>query len=371
METEEIKPEKKKRSLTFIVAVVLLLISILQLIPPVAFILNIFSSIAGPLWVMLPYLLVVTLFVDIKRRKISKFILLIPTLFLGAYYIFYFQERITLFHIAEKVQRTNPSSIIDFAPEEHSLVFSGKCSEVSSSSLYLPIIDAGAQYIKIPTVYFKCEDQYYSYRVVTPDACRKLRSVQLPFNRRLHCATVSRRVEGKRFRQDMPIRVLGLPEEPTNQKLLVLTEDKKENIFGKSVFITEYIFHLDGEVLGRFRTAKTLALPAFPSLCTLIPFMPVCYRGISRELTELDTYPKDMGEVVKNGIGPINNLLNIGSYTIEELRSFTNHSSTNKVVDDLYKKSEPKYHEDWNISDDDKKGSPSLSDGILNMYPAE
>lgn len=327
-------------SLTFWMLLIFGILVGLQWFPMTGVILMMF---AAPIWVgYMPYVIALALFFDLLIKKAPKFLLIFPVLPCLIYYGYFFAEGIKIKDLETDLRKKNPSEIIAYDPEVHSLIVDSNMTE----------------HYEIPVSYSynnNFPEGFLSHRLVTQNLCKKAKGIK-EFT---HTFGVSWSSYGKnRFYKRFPnVCHFRTPEKPTKARLKVerLEDQNKKQKLQK----TTYKFYLDNEFLGEYTSAYYIALPAFPQFvigCSLISSAPEwkCVSQLVRTKKYLDTFPSNSTNNSKDD-WIVARLLGIKKYTEDDLKNFQDLSETKKILGDLIEQKDNETSEDideWGLRKD-------------------
>jgi len=215
-------------SLTFWALLIFGLLICLQLFPYTGVFLMMFGA---PIWVgYFPHLIALALFFDLLIKRAPKALILIPVLPYLVYYGFFFIEQIQIKNIENDLRIQNPSEIIAYNPDVHSLAVDSNMTK----------------HYKIPVSYSdnnNFPEGFLSHRLVTQELCRKAKGVK-EFT---HTFGVSWSSYGKSryYKRFSNVCNFRMPEKPTKTLLKVerLEEANKKEKLRK----TTYRFFLEKE----------------------------------------------------------------------------------------------------------------------------
>lgn len=297
---------------------------------------------AAPFWVgYMPHVIAIALFLDILQKKAHKILLLLPIAPYVIYYGFFIVELNKIAIIENELIQQNPSQIIEYDPELHSLVMGANMVK---------------QY-KIPVSYSSNSnfpEGYLSHRIVTQELCKKGKGLK----HFTHTFGVSWSSYGKnRFYKRFPnVCHFRIPEKPQHTLLKVNSSEEKnpENKLHK----THYKFYLGEEYLGQYTSASYAALPPFPQFiigCALNSAAPSwdCFHQLRRTKKILQTFPEK--ERDSQHYAAVMRLLKIEKYTEEELKDFKDYPYTLNTLGKLIEQKENEKQQDldqWGLRKD-------------------
>lgn len=313
---------------------------------------------AAPFWVgYMPHVIACAVFVDILQKKAPKILLLLPIAPYFVYYGFFFVELNKIATIENEIKEQNPSQIIEYNPQLHSLVMGENMVK---------------QY-KIPVSYSpnnNFPEGYLSHRIVTQKLCKKGKGLK----HFTHTFGVSWSSYGKnRFYKRFPnVCHFRIPEKPEHTLLKVSRTEEKDQ--DNRLQKTHYNFYLGDKLLGQYTSASYAALPSFPQFiigCALNSAAPSwdCFHQLRRTKKILQTFPDKEPKHQNNAV--VMRLLKIEKYTEEELKNFTDYPDTLNTLGKLIEQKENEKPEDldqWGLRKDslyqpnigDRDGYPSF-----------
>lgn len=330
-----------RTSLTFWALLVFGILVGLQWFPVTGVILMMF---AAPIWVgYMPHVIVLALFCDLLAKKAPKIFLVVPILPYIIYYGYFFAEGVTIKNLEAGLKEQNPSEIIAYDPELHSLIADS------------PMVE----YYEIPVSYSHNDnvpEGFLSHRLVTQSLCKKAKGIK-EFTNAFGVSWIS---YGKKFHyKSFPnVCLFQTPEKPG--KALLKVGRFEDNDKRQKLQKTTYKFYLDNKFLGEYTVAYYVSLPIFPQFfigCSLISSAPEwkCFSQIMRKKRVLDTFPSDDGGNNRQDYWIVARLLGIRKYTEEDLKNFQDSSETKRVLGDLIKQKDNETSEDideWGLRKD-------------------
>ena len=232
--------------ISFIVVAVL---TLLQAIPVVGFVLLIFTG--GMLLGFLINIMLASLLIEAAFGRISRRFLAIPLIAFGGYYLAYAYQTFDIQRETAALQASNPAGkVFDFDANVHALIS--------------PNAEALASFYKIPVAYIAepqvSPEKYLSYRLIERDQCNLPRDRQ---NR-----IIVSRILFEKVRVES-VCLLRFPELPPDGAIQVIRHGFDE-IWKQDWRISEQVteLRLGNTVIGSFKTASVWRLPLFPLLRT-------------------------------------------------------------------------------------------------------
>lgn len=346
-----------RSSLTFWVIVAFCLICALQIFPWTGIFLMFFGA---PIWTgYILHLIAVAMVIDVVYKKLSKAVLFIPLVCYGAYYSMFLSETFFIKDIESNLQRENPSEIIAYNPEEHSLIANPHMIK---------------EY-KLPVVYSvnrNSPEGYLSNRLATKELCKAAKGV----HDSAHTFGVSWYRFGENFYSKAFPNVCDfrMPDRPDKKLLRVSPKESDED--GGHLKKTTYSFFLEQEFLGEYVGASYEKMPLFPKFfigCGLISSTPAwkCYFQLIRKRIVLETFPA-LSVGAEAGDSHIARLLSIQKYTAKDLLSFTDYPETREKFFKLMRGKDEL--DEWGLRKDnpyrpkiaEKEGVPSFEGSIYS-----
>jgi len=324
-----------RKSYTFRVLVIFILLVLLQWFPITGVFLMMFGA---AVWTgYIPHILAGAFVLDVWKRDAPIVLLLIPVLPYLVYCGLYFAEQKEMRDLEREIREQNPSIITTYNPEEHAIV-----SEHSLVQTY-----------KIPVSYTEngnVPEGYMSHRLVTKNLCDDARKTEDS----IRASIVSKYLRGARNKKFSNLCYFRMAEKP-NKTLLKIKETRTAN---KKVRKTALQFFMGDERIGEFVRAEYAAAPVFPKFiigCALISSTPrwECTAQLRREKVQLKTY--SVTDEQGNNTDYISALLGIDVYEDEDLNSFIDYQETKDVLGELIerKKNEtPADFDKWGLRKD-------------------
>ena len=276
--------------------------------------------IAAPIWVgFIPHLIAFVAVFDLMNNNVPRCLLIVPAIPYFIYYSFFLLDHRTISKIEADLRDKNPSEIIKYNPNEHSLV-------VASNMTGRYAIPVSYRYND------NYPEEYLSHRLITLNLCNEVKGVK-EFSRTNRVSRSSDKKHNNRIRYPN-LCYFSMPERPSKKLLKVVKfrEALQKGNFQKSV----YQFYLDDEFLGEFINASYMALPNFPRLitgCFLFssPAKWQCMFEFQREKKVLNTIPID-SQTNSNNDWFVARLLNIKKYSDYELQTFQDFPENTEIL---------------------------------------
>lgn len=303
------------------------------------------------------HVLAMAIVFDCFTKKFSKKWLLVPIVPYVLYYLFFSLEFFKIQKIEYEARQENPSEIIAYNPDIHSLVYNSNMTE----------------YYKIPVSFspnVNFPEGYLSYRTLTQNLCKRAKNAKdFTYTSGVGWSTFkNKKYSFKRFTNVCEFR---MPEKPTN----TLLEVKKEEVGNRKEKLQKiiYTFFLGGEYLGQYTSVSYKRLPYFPKFiigCGLNSSVAEwqCAFNLMRENKHLDTFPKKSQNYDDYWV--VARLLDIEKYTEDELRNFEDYPENKMVLTDLINQKEnttPAEIDEWGLRRDGLY-QPNISK--FNGYPS-
>lgn len=321
---------------------------VLFLIPFTGLFLMFAMALAGPIWGLLPHLIIVAFIKDIFSNRLPRAFLIAPILIYGAYYVYYVSEEIQVLTVAADLQKANPKSIVEYDPNKHILLTQDQG-------------DLG-RYYKIPVIYDKnphFPEGALSYRVASPKLCGEARNLQIEYMSPTYFSWMEfKDVSGRDYYFSPNVcQITSAEKIPVNKSVLnvVRTEEgsaSKENK-GKLIYKTTYDFYTNDIKSGTFIAARRSQLTLFPLFLAGCGFNSspaawICFADFYRKPTPLNTYPDGIN-VDPRRVNPIAIMLGLQKYEETDLKDFSDFPETVKYMNALLEKKRNEKPEDFNV----------------------
>lgn len=255
------------------------------------------------------HLVLVLMAFDALTRRGPAWLLLVPALFYGGYYLLYLQQEREIARVSSEFAATNPKRVFDFDPDAHSLVMEDAGGFVSAH--------------EVPAAYTANKNYqpegYRSYRLITRAQCDAVRK-----DTQGRVQTWGVRAGGV-FQKG--VCQLQFPEAPPHPVVSIVVTPKPSDYRlkpGVNIRTTEIMF--DGKTLGVYRKGTISRLPKFPWLyigCALNSARPAwqCDSGVMRSRFTIEGRPEGVDPALYDT--PVALMLGIRKYPQGALKDFT------------------------------------------------
>ncbi len=296
------------RTFSLNVLALLVLIQILEFIPPI----GIFITLFGGVFVtgILIHAFLLALLMEATVKAIPRGFIAIPLLAYGGYFGMVIAQSYDIADLQARLKANNPHGVMAFDP--------------ASEDLVMPLAYAFVERHKIPIAYqpLTADESFVSDRLATPDICDTIVSD----GRHTRKSLLS--IESGWDKHDIcRIETAG---EPTRERVTITTRsedtvDADRKIPGWSATETIYEMRFRDRTIGRYRTASVSRYSVLPFLLAacMVPY-PIPNSFCSAEfLTDgynLDTRPE--GAPAGTSDDPVSVMLGIAAYTKEDRDNF-------------------------------------------------
>jgi len=310
-----------------LVAFVVLLL--LQVNPVIRIIL---STLRGPeLCGLAAHAFLLGLLVEGVLRRSPRFLMIIPLVAYGAYYVMYAQQSREIAAEARQMQLGNPAMVLQFDPSRHSLVL----PQSQAKDL--------ASYYAVPTTYvanpnFRPEG-YLSYRLLDREQCARARDAVVRLRGRPNVSPAAVNVGAVRFENVFlkDVCLLWAPEKPALQQIVVTHRGDDEVWKRKRTIMEQFVdFSLDGKVFATYRTASVWRLPILPTVaiaCGSNGDKPAweCFTDFDRSYELIDGAPKGTDKTLHDS--PESIVLGLRKYKRNDYATFTGDKRSSARID--------------------------------------
>lgn len=196
------------------------------------------------------------LFIEAALGRTSRFLIIVPLVAYGDYYIWYLKQHREIDTEARQLQIGNPSMVLRFDPTVHSLVVPRQQALNLASHYNIPVVYEISTNSK--------SEGYLSHRLLNREQCAQARlrvqGVQGAF-----VAPVPIGKGTLRGQLVTDLCALTFPEKPPLQQIVVTKRGDDEDLWPQHEIMKQSVdFSLNGNVFATYNTASVWRLPAFP-----------------------------------------------------------------------------------------------------------
>jgi hypothetical protein len=188
-----------------------------------------------------------SLLVDAFRGVVPRGVALIPIMFYSSYYFAFWQQGNHIALKSEELRRTNPANILQFDPSVYSLVMDAADLFVASHSVSVVY--------SYDSTFFPAE--YISYRLIATNRIKSYLG-RSPGNAQVFSVYWDDILQAN-------VKELKIPEEPRSRIIsVIIRDDPGEGWKDWNIGTRTTTLSMGGRVIGEFKSAYVLRLPAAP-----------------------------------------------------------------------------------------------------------
>lgn len=260
---------------------------------------------------LLVHVFFVSLFFDAYRRRVPRFLMIVPFIAYGSYYVAYGLQATDIARKSAELSAANPGKLIDFDATTQALV----------AKYAKEIVERYA----IPVAYAPINPEgYYSYRMIRRDQCKLPRDNQ-------------GRIQVSYLTNNLCL--IQFPEAPRGQIVKAVLSGH-QNRWHQERGISEQlttVFVGDKEI-GSYRSASVWRLPAFPMGfigCGLLdmPSSWQCSAEFLRKWMPINAVPAGLDESQDDT--PLTIMLGLKKYTAADLADFKGYAANDAALQSI------------------------------------
>jgi hypothetical protein len=298
---------------------------------------DVMMFVGGPIWCgFAAQAFLLGLVVEGALGRLPRFVMIIPLVAYGGYYVMYVEQGRQIAAKAAQLQMSNPSLVLRFDPSVHSLVMPSSQAEHLATHYDVPA-----------TYYLNPNFGYMAHGLLDQAQCARARGAQA----RLRADGMSPALTGNLVRpvefggdplnpRYVPgVCALTFPESPPLQQIVVTRRGDDAIWERKRAIIDQFVdFSLNGQVFATYRTASVWHLPALPTIfvigCGPKPNsgQRVCIADFEPKTHEvIDGTPKGVDKTLHDS--PESIVLGLRKYAWTDYANFKGDSRWSTLID--------------------------------------